>query len=205
MTMCGNGEDLGVSIRQRKAGEDARVYGYARVSTADQDPALQLDALTPTCQRVFVDTASGVLASRPELDALLDLVKPGDTITVWRLDRVGRSLAHLVNLVADLTRRGVHFRSLTEGLDTSSPSGRLVLHLFGAFAEFERELIRERTMAGLAAARGRGRVGGRPSMMTTEKLDVARTMLAEGHSKAAVARTIGVSRPSLYDHLRTLD
>ncbi len=128
--------------------------GYARVSTLQQDEALQRDALRQVgCDRVFVDKASGKLESRPALDALLDQARPGDAVVVWRLDRLGRSLRHLIETVADLERRSVAFVSLTEQIDTSTPGGKLVFHLFGALAEFERDLIRERTLAGLAAAR----------------------------------------------------
>ena len=135
--------------------------GYARVSTLDQDPALQQDALLKAgCQRIFVDKASGKLESRPALDELLEQARPGDTVVVWRLDRLGRSLRHLLETVTELERRGVAFISVTENIDTSTPGGRLVFHLFGALAEFERDLIRERTQAGLAAARARGRRGG---------------------------------------------
>jgi len=132
-------------------------FGYARVSTLEQDEALQHDALTAAgCERIFADKASGKLEHRPALDALLDQLRPGDTVVVWRLDRLGRSLRHLLEVVSELERRGVAFQSLTEVIDTSTPGGKLVFHLFGALAEFERELIRERTMAGLAAARAAG-------------------------------------------------
>jgi DNA invertase Pin-like site-specific DNA recombinase len=174
--------------------------GYARVSTLEQDEALQHDALTAAgCERVFVDRVSGKLEHRPALDAMLDQLRPGDSVTVWRLDRLGRSLRHLIDVVADLEARGVAFRSLTESLDTSTPGGKLTFHLFGALAEFERDLIRERTMAGLTAARARGRQGGRPSVWTPAKLKVARSMYADGeHDVATIARVVGVSRASVY-------
>jgi len=174
--------------------------GYARVSTLDQDEALQHDALTAAgCARIFTDKASGKLEHRPALDALLGQLRPGDTVVVWRLDRLGRSLRHLLETVADLEQRGVGFASLTEQIDTSTPGGKLVFHLFGALAEFEHALIRERTMAGLAAARARGRVGGRPTVWTVEKLVTARQMHAAGqHDVAAIARVLGVSRASVY-------
>ena len=137
------------------------VLGYARVSTLDQNEDLQLDALSAAgCDQVFTDHASGRLASRPALDDLLSRVRPGDTLVVWKLDRLGRSLKHLLEVVAFLEERGVALRVLTEQIDTSTPGGKLVFHVFGALAEFERDLIRERTRAGLAAARARGRVGG---------------------------------------------
>src|SRR6478735_3837147 len=129
---------------------DHTLLGYARVSTLEQDEALQLDALRAAgCGRVFVDKASGKLAQRPQLDALLDQLRPGDTVVVWRLDRLGRSLRHLIDTVQALEARDVAFRSLSESIDTSTPGGKLIFHIFGALAEFERDLIRERTMAGL--------------------------------------------------------
>ena len=153
------------------------LIGYARVSTEDQDPALQLDALKAAgCVKIFTDKASGALDRRPRLDRLLDQLRPGDTVAVWRLDRLGRSLKHLIALIEDLEDRGVGFRSLTEGMDTTTPGGKLVFSIFGALAEFERALIRERTKAGLAAARARGRKGGRPSVMAPEKIMVARQL-----------------------------
>lgn len=179
------------------------LLGYARVSTEEQDAALQLDALAKVgCARVFSDVASGALDQRPDLERLLDHLREGDTLVVWRLDRLGRSLRHLVDTVTDLAERGVGFRSLQESIDTTTPGGRLVFHVFAALAEFERDLIRERTNAGLAAARARGRRGGRPSVMTADKLAVAREMYASGeHTVAAIAATIGVSRASIYRHL----
>jgi DNA invertase Pin-like site-specific DNA recombinase len=174
--------------------------GYARVSTLDQDDALQQDALVAAgCQRLFIDKASGSLASRPALDDLLEQMRPGDTVVVWRLDRLGRSLRHLLDTVAHLERHGVAFLSLTEAIDTSTPGGKLVFHIFGALAEFERDLVRERTRAGLAAARARGRIGGRPTVWTPEKLAAAKGMKAAGtYDVASIARVLGVSRASVY-------
>jgi DNA invertase Pin-like site-specific DNA recombinase len=166
------------------------LIGYARVSTIEQNTDPQRDALAGAgCARVFVDTASGAIQTRPELERCLDHLRPGDTLVVWRLDRLGRSLRHLIDSIAALDQRGIGFRSLTENVDTTSPGGRLVFHLFGALAEFERDLIRERTQAGLAAARARGRHGGRPAVMTAQKLSVAREMAASGeHTMAVIAR-----------------
>jgi DNA invertase Pin-like site-specific DNA recombinase len=181
------------------------LLGYARVSTGEQDLALQLDALRAAgAERVFSDTASGSLRERPELARVLDHLRDGqDTLVVWRLDRLGRSLRHLIETIAELEEREVGFRSLSEGIDTTSPSGRLVFHIFGALAEFERELIGERTRAGLAAARGRGRRGGRPLVITEHKLRVARELLAGGeHTMAQIAGTLGVGRATLYRHLQ---
>ncbi len=178
--------------------------GYARVSTLDQHPDLQLDALAAAgCSRVFVDRASGALDARPELTKVLDQLRPGDTLVVWKLDRLGRSLRHLIETLGALEARGVGFTSLQEHLDTTTSGGKLVFHLFGALAEFERDLIRERTTAGLVAARARGRVGGRPPRMTPQKLAVARQLYeSRQHTVAAIAKTVGVSRASIYRHLR---
>ncbi|MFW5471630.1 recombinase family protein [Knoellia sp. CPCC 206435] len=176
------------------------LVGYARVSTLEQDAALQRDALAAAgCHRVFTDKASGKLEHRPALDTMLDQLRPSDTVVVWRLDRLGRSLRHLIDTVQALEARGVAFRSLTESIDTSTPGGKLIFHVFAALAEFERDLIRERTMAGLAAARARGRRGGRPTVWTPEKLDAARTMYeSREHDVSTIARVVGVSRASVY-------
>jgi DNA invertase Pin-like site-specific DNA recombinase len=133
------------------------LLGYARVSTTDQQPQLQVDALTAAgCYRVFTETASGARPDRPTLEQVLDQLRPGDTLVVWKLDRLGRSLRHLVDTITGLADRGIGFRSLQEAIDTTTPGGKLVFHVFAALAEFERDLIRERTSAGLAAARVRG-------------------------------------------------
>jgi DNA invertase Pin-like site-specific DNA recombinase len=178
--------------------------GYARVSTDDQHLDLQLDALREAgCSRVFTEKASGALDDRPELARLLDHLRKGDTVVVWRLDRLGRSLRHLIEIVAEFDERGVAFQSLTEGINTTTPGGKLVFHLFGALAEFERALIQERTRAGLAAARARGRKGGRPRKLTEQKLAVARSMYEDGkHTLAEIADVLGVSRSTLHRGLR---
>jgi DNA invertase Pin-like site-specific DNA recombinase len=170
---------------------------------AVEDTDLQLDALRAVeCYRLFVDTASGALDERPELAKVLDQLRPADTLVVWKLDRLGRSLRHLIDTIADLQRRGVGFRSLQENIDTTTPGGKLIFHLFGALAEFERDLIRQRTLAGLAAVRARGRARGRPPSMTPTKVALARQMYdAQQHSLAEIARTLGVSRASIYRHL----
>jgi len=178
------------------------MIGYARVSTIEQDPMLQEEALQAAgCQHLFIDRASGALTQRPELDAALTYLRPGDTLVVWRLDRLGRSLRHLLQVVADLGDRAVAFRSLHENIDTTTATGRLCLHIFAALAEFERDLIRERTQAGLAAARARGRKGGRPPLMTPTKVALAKRMLEEGVSPAEIAHTLSVSRATVYRHL----
>jgi DNA invertase Pin-like site-specific DNA recombinase len=144
-------------------------------TATDQHPQLLIDALQRAgCYRVFVETASGARTDRPVLEQVLDQLRPGDTLVVWKLDRLGRSLRHLVDTITGLADRGIGFRSLQEAIDTTTPGGKLVFHVFAALAEFERDLIRERTSAGLAAARARGRRGGRPSVLSGHKLKVAR-------------------------------
>ena len=180
------------------------LLGYARVSTTEQNPDLQIDALTGAgCLKVFVDRASGSLDDRPELARLLDQLRPGDTLVVWKLDRLGRSLRHLIETIRSLEERKVGFRSIQENIDTSSPGGRLLFHLLASLAEFERDLIRERTRAGLEAARARGRKGGRPSVMTAEKLAAARRLDQGGDQTVAeIARSLSVSRSTLYRALQ---
>ena len=177
--------------------------GYARVSTHDQSPDLQLDALKAAgCGRIFQETASGAQRNRPQLVAALDYVRVGDTLVVWRLDRLARSMRQLIETIEDLDARGVGFRSLTEAIDTTSPGGRLVFHLFGALAEFERGLIRERTSAGLEAARARGRVLGRPPALTDDDLIAAKAMLRDPNiTVEQVAERLGVAPSTLYRHL----
>lgn len=183
------------------------IIGYARVSTVDQDPALQLDALAAAgVEKVFTDHGfSGSKASRPELDRMLEHLRAGDTVVVWKLDRIARSLRNLLDLVESLSARGIHLRSLTEAIDTSSASGRLVLAVFGALAEFERELVRERTTAGLAAARARGVRVGRREVVTAEQLAQAKTLVAAGHRVGDVAKTLKVGRSTLYRALASVD
>ncbi len=176
------------------------LLGYARVSTTEQNPDLQVDELTAAgCWKVWIDHASGALDRRPQLDAVLEQLRPGDTLVVWRLDRLGRSLRHLIEVVTGLDERGVGFRSLRESIDTTTPGGRLVFHLFGALAQFEREIIRDRTVAGLSAARARGRVGGRPSKLTAEQVRQARRMYdARELTVEQIGAVLGVSRTSIY-------
>lgn len=178
------------------------LIGYARVSTAEQDLALQTDALTKAgCERVFTDRASGVKADRPALAEALGFLRAGDTLVIWKLDRLGRSIQGLIELAADLSARKIDFRSLTDGFDTSTPSGRLLFHILASVAEMERELIKERTIAGLAAARARGvKGGGRKPVMTPDKLDTARKLLAAGDSPARVAKVLNVGRSTFYRH-----
>jgi DNA invertase Pin-like site-specific DNA recombinase len=176
--------------------------GYARVSAADQNPDLQHDALTGAgCSRIFSEKISGALRDRPELDACLDYLREGDVLVVWKLDRLGRSLTDLVSIVAGLADREVGFRCLTQPIDTTTPTGRFVFHLFAALAQYEREMIRERAAAGRAAARERGETGGRPLAITPEKLVAARALISTGHTVKAAAAAVGVSRATLYRHL----
>ena len=177
-----------------------KLLGYARVSTLEQNADLQADALTAAgCWRVFTDHVSGAKAERPALDRVLEQLRDGDTLVVWRLDRLGRSLRHLIDVVADLSARGVGFRSVTESIDTTTSGGRLVFHVFGALAEFERDLIRERTLAGLQAARRRGRAGGRPALMTKDKTTTAQRMYDQQElTVEQIARALGVSRSTIY-------
>ena len=174
------------------------LLGYCRVSTADQNQELQVDALTAAgCDRIFTDHASGKLEHRPALDAMLELLRPGDTVVVWRLDRLGRSIKHLLEMVALLESGGVGLKSLHESIDTTTPTGRLTLHLFASIGQFERDLLVERTQAGLVAARRLGRRGGRPRVMTAEKLQTARAMHDAGdYDVAAIGRVPGTESPS---------
>lgn len=176
------------------------LVGYARVSTDDQDLSLQRDALSAAgCERLFTDTLSGARSERPGLTEALDFCRSGDTLIVWRLDRLGRSLTNLIELLNLLAERGIGFRSLSEQIDTTTSGGKLIFHIFGALAEFERELIRERTRAGLAAARARGRQGGRPRKLSPRQVAIAKALYKEGaHSITDICQTLGVSRATLY-------
>lgn len=175
------------------------IIGYARVSTQDQNPELQLDALRGAgCEQLFQETATGTFRERPELAACLRTVRKGDTLVVWKLDRLARSVKDLVEIVHDLNQRGIGFRSLTEAIDTTSSGGRLVFHIFGALAEFEHSLIRERTIAGLVAARARGRKGGRKPVMSKADTRKAAAMLSDpAITKAEIAKHFQVSRVTL--------
>lgn len=178
------------------------LIGYARVSTADQDLTLQTDALTKAgCEKLFTDKASGAKVDRPGLAEALSFARAGDCIVIWKLDRLGRSIQGLIALAADLSARKVDFRSLTDGFDTSTASGRLLFHILASVAEMERELVKERTIAGLAAARQKGGTGGgRKSALTPEKLDTARKLLAAGDKPAKVAKLLQVGLSTFYRH-----
>ncbi len=177
--------------------------GYTRVSTIEQHVALQEDALNKAgCGKIFHDSASGTKTDRPGLAAALEFVREGDVLVVWRLDRLGRSLLHLLETVNSLAARGIGFKSLSEAIDTTTSGGRLVFQIFGAMAEFERNLIKERTQAGLNAARSRGRKGGRPRLLDDQKAALARRLYDEKHHTIAeICRLVGVTKPCLYDYL----
>jgi len=180
------------------------LIGYARVSTAEQDLALQLDALQAAgTTRIFEDRGvSGAKTERPGLTAALSFLREGDALVVWKLDRLGRSITHLLHTVTDLESRGVGFRSLTENVDTTTPTGRLVFHIFGALGQFERDLIRERTHAGLTAAAARGRKGGRPIAATPEKIARARQLVASGLTVREAAARVKVGKSAIYAALQ---
>lgn len=177
--------------------------GYARVSTHDQNPQLQIDALDQAgCERIFTEKASGAKRDRPELKAALDYMREGDTLVVWKLDRLARSLRQLIDTVDALENRGIGLRSLTEAIDTTTAGGKLTFHIFAALAEFERSVIRERTTAGLAAARQRGKVGGRPRTMSEDDVTAAKALLRDTSIPVKeVAKRIGVSVSTLYAHI----
>ncbi|MHB8629025.1 MAG: recombinase family protein [Aggregatilineales bacterium] len=179
------------------------LIGYARVSTHDQTIALQRDALEQTgCVKIFTDTGTGATFERKGLEEAITFLREGDTLIVWRLDRLGRSLRHLIDTVTRLHERNIGFKSLTENIDTTTPGGKLIFHIFGALAEFERDLIRERTQAGLTAARARGRMGGRPkavALNTPEKVAMAKALMNDKTNAIAdICATLRVSRATLY-------
>ena len=184
------------------------LIGYARVSTQEQTLHLQQDALEKLgCSKIFTDTASGAKAERPGLTDALAYVRAGDTLVVWRLDRLGRSLKHLIETITDLNNRHIGFRSITENIDTTTPGGKLIFHIFGALAEFERDIIRERTKAGLQAARDRGRVGGRPkvqSLNTPKKVAMAQSLYDnKDNTIDEICKTLTISRATLYRYIKT--
>jgi DNA invertase Pin-like site-specific DNA recombinase len=183
------------------------LVGYVRVSTSDdrQSTDLQRDALRSVGvdeRNIHQDRASGARDDRPGLKLCLEYLHSGDVLIVWKLDRLGRSLAHLIEIVGDLRTRGVGFRSLTESIDTTTAMGEFLFHVFGALAQYERSLIRERVLAGLEAAKRRGRVGGRPRKLDAERVDAAQALLASGMTVSAAARSVSVPRSTLVDSLR---
>ena len=178
--------------------------GYARVSTIDQNLELQTDALEKSgCEKIFTDRASGNKDDRRGLSEAIEFCRQGDSLVVWKLDRLGRSLKHLIETINQLHSKAVGFVSVQESIDTTTSGGKLIFHVFGALAEFERELIRERTNAGLASARARGRLGGRPKAMTTRQLQIAKTMLADPNTTIKeICETLDVSKSTLYRYLK---
>jgi DNA invertase Pin-like site-specific DNA recombinase len=179
------------------------LIGYARISTNEQNLNLQTDALTKAgCEKIFTDTASGAKSDRTGLTEAINFMRKGDTLCVWKLDRLGRSLKHLIETVLALQALGKGFCSLQENIDTTTSGGKLFFHIFGALAEFERDIIRERTRAGLASARSRGRLGGRPSIMNGKKLKMATSLYADGKTQVGeICETLGISRATFYRHL----
>jgi DNA invertase Pin-like site-specific DNA recombinase len=178
--------------------------GYARVSTDDQNMSLQLDALQAAgCEKIFTDHLSGATTKRPGLDAALAALQPGDVLTVWRLDRLGRTMRHLVNTVTDFAERGIGFQSITEAMDTTTAGGELLFHVMGALAQFERRLNAERSRAGIEAARRRGKHLGRPANLTPDKISHARQMIDSGEqSVSGMAKIVGVHRVTLHKALK---
>jgi DNA invertase Pin-like site-specific DNA recombinase len=181
------------------------LIGYARVSTSDQTLDLQKDALEKAgCDRIFTDTASGAKAERTGLDDALSYVRTGDTLVVWRLDRLGRTLKHLIETITGLNNRHIGFKSITENIDTTTSGGKLIFHIFGALAEFERDIIRERTQAGLTAARARGRKGGRPRALGLKKAQMADALYKDKNNTIDdICRTLNISRATLYRYVKT--
>lgn len=180
------------------------LIGYARVSTQDQTLDLQKDALQKIgCTRIFTETASGSLAERPGLTEALQFLRSGDALVVWRLDRLGRSLQHLLETIASLQQREIGFKSVTENIDTTTPGGKLIFHVFGALAEFERDLIRERTQAGLVAARARGKYGGRPQRLNANQRALLHTLYADKQNHLSdILSALHISKSTLYRSLK---
>jgi DNA invertase Pin-like site-specific DNA recombinase len=175
------------------------LIGYARVSTTDQNLALQKEALEKAgCERIYEDTISGTRAERPGLTKALEMLRSGDTLVVWKLDRLGRSVKNLITLIGEINTNGIHFKSLTDSIDTDTPSGRFFFHVMASLAEMERDLIIERTRAGLEVARALGRKGGRKRTMTDSKIDSAKKLLSSGVPPRDVAKDLGVSLATLY-------
>ena len=190
---------MGWNREQRQDGEQTVLIGYARVSTQDQNLDLQTEALTKAgCKRIFNDKISGSRAERPGLTKALEMLREGDTLIVWKLDRLGRSVKNLVDLVGELHKQGIQFKSLTDAIDTGTPSGRFFFHVMASLAEMERELTVERTRAGLEVARPLGRKGGRKRQMTDSKIESAKKLLASGIPPRDVATNLGISVPTLY-------
>jgi DNA invertase Pin-like site-specific DNA recombinase len=184
------------------------LIGYARISTQDQTLDLQQDALEKAgCDRIFTDKVSSTKAERKGLTEALSHLRRGDALVVWRLDRLGRSLRHLIDTVTELNSRGVGFKSLQENIDTTTSGGKLVFHIFGALAEFEREIIKERTQAGLTSARSRGKVGGRPKALTAKEVQILRNMAADKPclTVSDICKTLGIGRTTFYRYVKAVE
>jgi DNA invertase Pin-like site-specific DNA recombinase len=195
---------LGVFISTKTNRKEPNMnIGYARVSTQDQNLDLQNDALKAAgCENIYTDKMSGAKTERPGLEKIMSFIRKGDTLVVWKLDRLGRSLKHLILVMNQLEERGIYFKSVQESLDTSTPGGKLIFHVFGALAEFERDIIRERTLAGLAAARARGRVGGRPRKLSKKQVEMAKNLMKDiSIPIAEICKTLSVSKSTLYRYV----
>ncbi len=180
------------------------LIGYVRVSTSDQNLDLQLDALKQVgCDKIYKDVASGAKDDRVGLTEVLNYIRKGDTLVVWRLDRLGRSLRHLIDTINQINDQGSYFRSIQESIDTSTSGGKLIFHIFGALAEFERDIIRDRTKAGIEAARKRGRIGGRPKIMVETKIALAKSLFKDkSNSISSICEVLNVSKTTLYRYLK---
>jgi DNA invertase Pin-like site-specific DNA recombinase len=174
------------------------VIGYARVSTEQQNLAMQIDALTKVCDQIFEEKESGARRDRPQLKKALETLQPGDSLVVYKLDRLGRSVKDLIDIVNDLKERGIAFRSLNESIDTASAAGKCFFHVIAAISEMERDLIRERTKAGLESARRQGKFGGRPEKFKSEQISLAKELDEQGKPRADIAKSLGMSRATLY-------
>ena len=187
--------------KEKQKSAKGLLVGYARVSTFDQTPQLQVDALIDVgvdIRHLYEEKISGSTLNRPKLKEALEFLKEGDILVVWKLDRLGRSLQDLIGIIEDLKKRGIGFKSLTEGIDTTNSGGMLVFHIFGSLAQFGRELTRERTLAGLEAAKRRGRIGGRPRSLNDEQRETLKELLEQGKGVSYIARTLNTSRFTIY-------
>ncbi len=184
--------------------KELMLIGYARISTQDQTLDLQKDALEKIgCQKIFTDIISGATTERKGLEDAFRFAREGDTLVVWKLDRLGRSLKHLIETITNLTNRKVGFKSLTENIDSTTSGGKLIFHIFGALAEFERDIIRERTRAGLVAARARGRLGGRPRALDQKKAEIAKQLYTDkSNAIGDICKTLTISRATLYRYVK---
>jgi len=181
--------------------------GYARVSTSDQNTAMQKHALKQTgCEKIFTDTASGIKTDRPGLDNAFNQLRAGDTLVVWKLDRLGHSLQHLIQMIKSIQEKKIGFQSLQENIDTTTSGGKLIFHMFSALAEFERDVIRERTKASLTAARARGRLGGRPALLASKQVTRLKKLYdARKNTVEEICRIFDISRPTFYNYINKIN